>query len=80
MPNKDTYYDLVVRALLKAGWSIVLEQYRITGARLFIDLKVQQQDQHALLIEIKSLEDSPIHELMELVGQYLVDIIRNRVS
>ena len=42
-----------------------------TNRRLYIDLKAQRDGQ-LVLIEIKGLERSPVHELMELLGQYLI--------
>jgi hypothetical protein len=79
MPNKDLNHDIVVRALIKAGWTIVDEQYYLlVGAsaaqrRLYIDIKAQHHLQRiSILIEVKSLEKSPVHELMEMIGQYIV--------
>jgi hypothetical protein len=40
--------------------------------RLYIDLAVQSQQAQITLIEIKSLDPSPVHQFMMLVGQYLV--------
>jgi hypothetical protein len=80
MPNKDLNHDIVVRALIKAGWQIVDEQhYLAVGAsaadrrRLFIDIKAQHTlQQIVVLIEVKGLDKSPVHELMEMIGQYVV--------
>lgn len=76
MPNKDSDHDLVIRALIKVGWRIVKEQYRIRhvteteDTSMFIDLKIENGQQQVALIEIKGLAKSLIHDLMELVGQY----------
>jgi hypothetical protein len=79
MPNEDRYYHVVLRCLKKAGWSIVKEQEYISvgthndsNRRLYIDIKAQRNDEQLVLIEVKGLERSPVHELMELLGQYLV--------
>lgn len=79
MPNEDRYHSVVIRCLAKAGWSIVKEQEYIsigtddsTNRRLYIDIKAQRHDEQLVLIEIKGLEQSPVHELMELLGQYLI--------
>lgn len=79
MPNEDMYHSVVLRCLEKAGWSIVKQQEYIsigthhdTNRRLFIDLKARQSDEQWVLIEVKGLERSPVHELMELLGQYLI--------
>lgn len=77
--KKDAYHDIVVRALIKANWRILKEQqYLSIGTiddniqRLYIDIKAQHQDNQIVLIEVKGLANSPIHDLMQLVGQYLV--------
>lgn len=79
MPIKDTNHDIVVRALTKAGWSILKEQkYLSIGKsnnairRLYIDIQAQHESHDIVLIEVKGLESSPVHGLMELLGQYLV--------
>ena len=79
MPNKDRYHDVVIHALQKSGWTIVAEQIYIsvgetaeTVRRLYIDIQVQRDDTVLALIEVKALDVSPVHELMELLGQYLV--------
>jgi hypothetical protein len=80
MPNKDANHDIVVRALKKAGWEILKEhQYIVVGEskgtkkRLFVDIKVRNISQAIIiLIEVKDLSVSPVHELMEMIGQYMV--------
>jgi hypothetical protein len=79
MPSEDRYHPVVLQCLKKADWSIVKEQEYIsigthhdTNRRLYIDIKAQRNDEQSVLIEVKGLERSPVHELMELLGQYLV--------
>lgn len=80
MPNKDANHDMVVNALIKAGWHILDEQHYLsigTSAldrrRLFIDIKAQHQTrQIVVLIEVKNMNQSLVHELMEIIGQYIV--------
>ncbi|MDX2078411.1 MAG: element excision factor XisH family protein [bacterium] len=80
MPNKDINHDMVVRALIKAGWKILDEQHYLsigTSAldrrRLFIDIKAQHQTrQIVVLVEVKNMLNSMVHELMEMIGQYVV--------
>jgi hypothetical protein len=80
MPNKDLHHDIVVRSLVKAGWQILDEHhYLLVGTtsmnqrRLYIDIRVQHTAQPiVILIEVKSLDKSPVHELMEMIGQYIV--------
>ena len=41
--------------------------------RLYIDIQAQHTLQRiVILIEVKNLDRSPVHELMELIGQYIV--------
>ncbi len=80
MPNKDLNHDIVVRALIKAGWKILDEQHYLSigtssldRRRLFIDIKAQHQTQQiVVLIEVKNMSHSLVHELMEIIGQYVV--------
>ena len=79
MPASDRYHDTVVRCLTRAGWSTINEQYAVVLAeseddfrRLFIDIAAQSQAEQIVLIEVKSLESSPIRQFMMLVGQYVV--------
>lgn len=79
MPNEDRYHPVVLRCLQKAGWSIVKKQEYIsigmhndTNRRLYMDIKAQRNNEQLVLIEVKGLERSPVHELMELLGQYLI--------
>lgn len=79
MPARDKHHDVFVRSLIKAGWIILKEQeYLSIGTsseshrRLYIDVKAQSKTGVVVLIEIKSLDRSPVHQLMELLGQYLI--------
>lgn len=79
MPSADRYHSVVLRCLEKAGWTIIKEQEYIsigthndTNRRLYVDIKAQRHDQQLVLIEVKGLERSPVHELMGLLGQYLI--------
>lgn len=79
MPASDRYHDIVVRSLIKAGWTIIKEQYSVVVGqsaddlrRLYIDIAAHSQTAQIVLIEVKSLETSPVHQFMMLVGQYLV--------
>lgn len=79
MPQQDKYHAVVLRCLQKDGWFIVREQEYIsigatddTNRRLYIDIKARRDDTQLVLIEVKSLERSPVHDLMEMLGQYLI--------
>jgi hypothetical protein len=79
MPAKDEQHDRVIRCFAKAGWSVAKEHVSLAVGshpedlrRLYIDLAVRSQQAEIILIEIKSLDRSPVHQFMQLVGQYLV--------
>jgi len=79
MPNQDLHHPIVCRALIKSGWSILKEQVSVAigtaqeiTRRLYIDIMVTSETGQMILIEVKSLSSSPVHGLMELIGQYLV--------
>lgn len=79
MPNQDRQHPVVRRALIKAGWTILKEQVSLAigteqeiTRRLYIDLLARSSVGQIVLIEVKGLASSPVHELMELIGQYLV--------
>ncbi len=79
MPNKDANHDIVVRALKKDNWQILREQQYISIGtietplqRLYIDIKAQQSENLIVFIEVKGHADSPIHALMQIIGQYIV--------
>jgi hypothetical protein len=77
MSNKDTYHDVVIRALIKDGWTITGQQVRafVGRRRLWIDLEAVKGEQNlAILIEVKGFETSPsqVEELYGAVGQYAV--------
>jgi hypothetical protein len=78
MPRKDQIHEAVKTALLKAGWTITDDPYRIhyEDVDVYADLRVEKTDpefdaSRALVIEIKSfLDDSAIHSLEVALGQY----------
>lgn len=77
MPAKDHYHGAVVRALLKAGWSITEEQASIVlrGRRLWVDIRAEQADEQIeILVEVKGFENmpSPIEYLAAVVGKYVL--------
>ncbi len=79
MPNQDRLHPVVRRALEKAGWTIMKEQVALAlgtpqeiTRRLYIDLQARSSTGQIALIEVKGIASSPVHELMELIGQYLV--------
>ncbi len=79
MPNKDLHHELVVRMLIDSGWTILNEQYYLSVGshpddvkRLYIDLRAINESQQIIFVEVKGMRPSPVHSLMELLGQFLV--------
>jgi Holliday junction resolvase-like predicted endonuclease len=79
VPTQDQQHPVVCRALRKAGWTIVKEQVSLAigneqeiTRRLYIDVLARSNHGQIVLIEVKGIASSPVHELMELIGQYLV--------
>lgn len=78
MPRKDQIHEAVKSALIKAGWRITDDPYRIhyEDVDVYADLRVEMLEggiglRRALVIEIKSfLDDSAIHSLEVALGQY----------
>jgi hypothetical protein len=81
MPARDTYHDLVVRALEHDGWTITADPLRLTyGQRdFYVDLAAEhatvaaERGQRKIAVEIKSLGDrSPMRTFEYAVGQFVV--------
>jgi hypothetical protein len=80
MPAKDTYHDAVKKALIKDGWSIFADPYKIKykDAELFADLAVEktiaaEQNGRKIVVEIKSfLSPSPMRDFELALGQYIL--------
>ncbi|MFB2934949.1 element excision factor XisH family protein [Aerosakkonemataceae cyanobacterium BLCC-F154] len=77
---KDIYHDTVKTALLKDGWTITDEFFRLAiGSRsVYIDLGAQkiiaaQKEDQKIAVEIKSfLSPSPVKDLENALGQYIL--------
>ncbi|MDJ0659271.1 MAG: XisH family protein [Crocosphaera sp.] len=86
MPAKDTYHDAVKNALIKEGWMITADPYRIKykDAELFADLAAEkaiaaERSGHKIVVEIKSfLSPSPMRDFEVALGQYILyrDLIK----
>ncbi len=77
MPAKDRHHDGVVRALRKAGWTILAEQVALSMPmrRVWIDIRASKDaDNLAILIWVKGFERlaSPVSYLAETIGQCLL--------
>jgi hypothetical protein len=80
MPVRDTYHQIVIRALEKAGWRITHDPYRIVVGQknLFVDLGAElvfaaEREGKRIAVEVKSFGGpSEVHDLEEALGQYLL--------
>jgi XisH protein len=93
MPAKDIYHDTVRTALVKDGWTITKDPFKLTfgGRNLYVDLGAEklfgaEKGEQKIAVEIKSfLDPSPINDLEKALGQYklysqiLEDIEPNRL-
>jgi hypothetical protein len=78
MPRKDQIHEAVKSALVKDGWTITDDPFRIAyeDANLYADLRIVRTEagasvQRALIIEIKGFTgESPLHTLEMALGQY----------
>jgi len=76
VPAKDRYHDAVKRALVKAGWEIIRDQYpiRIGDKRIWIDFSAEEADgSTAAFFEVKDFHNSQSVQLLrDAVGQYVL--------
>ena len=86
MPAKDIYHDVVKAALIKDGWTITADPYRIRyeDAELFADLAAEkpiaaQRNKQKIIVEVKSfLSPSPMRDFQTALGQYI--LYRNLIN
>jgi hypothetical protein len=80
VPAADTIYESVKTALIKDGWTITHDPYRIEfgGQRTFVDLGAErilaaERGVERIAVEIKSfLGPSRIDDFEKAVGQFIV--------
>ncbi|NJO10990.1 MAG: XisH protein [Leptolyngbyaceae cyanobacterium SL_1_1] len=80
MPAKDLYHDAVKAALIKDGWLILADPYRIQykDVDLYADLATErpiaaEREGQKIVVEIKSFVGrSPMADFHNAVGQYAV--------
>lgn len=80
MPAKDIYHNAVKSALVKDGWRITADPYRILyeDAELYADLAaerpiVAERSGQKIVVEIKSFVGrSPMYDFHNALGQYIV--------
>ncbi len=79
MSKKDTIYEEVKTALIKEGWKITSDPYRINfeGERVFIDIAAEapfeaEREGNKIVIEVKSFRaPSLLNDMHEAIGQYI---------
>jgi len=80
MPAKDLYHDAVKAALIKDGWIILADPYRIQykDIDLYADLAAErpiaaEREGQKIVVEIKSFVGrSPMTDFHNAIGQYAV--------
>lgn len=80
MPARDVYHDVVRRALVKDGWTITDDPFRLTwGERdFYVDLGAErivaaEKADRRIAVEVKSfLGPSLIHDWELALGQFLL--------
>jgi hypothetical protein len=80
MAKLDKIHDSVKNALIKDGWTITADPYRIEFEeyRLYADLSAERpiaavRENEKIVVEIKSfLNRSSVHDFEEALGQYLI--------
>src|SRR5713101_5330663 len=80
MPAKDTYHDAVRNALVKDGWTITDDPFRLVwGERdFYVDLGAErvlaaEKAGKRIAVEVKSfVSESQMHDLEVALGQFLL--------
>jgi hypothetical protein len=81
MPARNIYHDAVIQALQADGWTITHDPFMIPfgDRRLFIDVGAErvtigaERGGEHIAVEIASfVADSPMRDLQEAVGQFVV--------
>ena len=80
MPAKDMYHDIVKNALIKDGWTITHDPFRLQWGNnlLYVDLGAQRllaatKEERKIAVEVKSFASpSNIADLENALGQYIL--------
>jgi XisH protein len=80
MPAKDTYHEVVRNALVKDGWTITDDPFRLVWGKrdFYVDLGAErvvaaEKAGKRIAVEVKSfLGASPMHDLELALGQFLL--------
>ncbi|OCQ98374.1 XisH protein [Nostoc sp. MBR 210] len=86
MPAKDVYHDAIKNALVKDGWIIFADPYKIKykDTELFADLAIErpianEHNGRKIIVEIKSfLSASPMRDFELALGEYI--LYRNLIN
>lgn len=87
MPAKDIYHEVVKQSLIKAGWIITHDPYKLRWGKrdLYIDLGAEilaaERADQKIAVEVKSFVGlSEVNELEKALGQYILyhDILVKR--
>jgi hypothetical protein len=79
IPAKDLLHDCVKNALIKDGWTVTDDPYRLRykGCKLYVDLGAErilaaEKDNQKIAVEIKSFVGaSEINDLESALGQFI---------
>lgn len=80
MPAHDLYHNQVKHALVKDGWTITHDPFRLVWGRrdMFVDLGAErliaaEKANQRIAVEVKSfLGDSDMHDLEQALGQFIL--------
>lgn len=81
MPARDIYHSTVRTALIKDGWTVTHDPFRIRlsrGRNLFVDLGAEQmlaaeRETEKIAVEIKSFtRPSEMKDLEDALGQFVL--------
>jgi hypothetical protein len=86
MPARDVYHNAIKKALIKDGWKITADPYKIKykDAELFADLAAEkiiaaERNDLRIVVEVKSfLSPSPMQDFQLALGQYI--LYRNLIN
>jgi hypothetical protein len=79
MPARDVFHDAVRNALIKDGWTITHDPYKITvgQANVYVDLGAErilaaEKGAERIAVEVKSFQgSSEVRDLEVALGQYV---------
>lgn len=80
MPARDIYHDTVKQALVKDGWTVTHDPYRLSWGKrdLYVDLGLErllgaEREDRRIAVEVESFRGtSEMHDLGMAVGQFIL--------